>query len=209
MRQITIEIDDDAAETLAARIDDFLPTVEDVARFVLRNATEIWEEVQGYRRQCRCQTLERQADDPTTPLVFDRKTDEYHILREGGTKAGYAVVYYCFFCGGRAPASKRDQLFARIPEQEKHRLSQLCSKIRTFHDAIRTFGPPEHDRPSGAMTEETDENGRRESIPYRALTYTRLSDVAEVRFTQTTGDQVRVSFGGKYLGEPEARGANT
>jgi hypothetical protein len=201
MKQITIELEEDAADALAAKIDDSMPSLEAVARHVLTNASERWEEDAGYRRPCRCQALEYLADDPRTPLVFDTKTNEYHITKDPGDRGGHFIVRYCFFCGGKAPISKRAELFARIPDEEKRRLSELCKEIRTFDEAIRTFGPAEHDLPFGMIQESIDENGRRESIPHRMLTYTGLSDVAEVCFTQRAGDQVSVSFRGKYIGE--------
>ena len=200
MRQVAIELDEDTAEALAMRIDDSMPTVEDVARHVLAQASSRRLEEVGFRRPCQCGSLERAAENPDSLVVFDTMTNEYHIVDTVHGRSEL-VVYYCFFCGGKAPISKRGELFARVSPDEKARLVSLCKDIRTFDDAMRVFGPPDQDMPSGLMLEVVNESGSSESTFHRVIVYTGLSDAADVRFTHTLGDQVSTSFQGKYLGE--------
>ncbi|MGO9756693.1 MAG: hypothetical protein ACLPNY_08760, partial [Roseiarcus sp.] len=82
MKRIAISLDADTAEALAMQIDDSMPTVEDVARHVLATASAQRLEGVGFRRPCVCRTLERAADDPESPLVFDAETNEFCIVKE-------------------------------------------------------------------------------------------------------------------------------
>ena len=150
MKRFTIALDEGTIETLSMRIDDFMPRPQDVARHVLAQASERWREDVGFRRPCLCRSLERAANDPDSPLVFDTKTNEYHIVKETERGSTELVLRYCFFCGGKAPISKRGELFARVSQEEKARLVFICKDIRTFDDAIGAFGQPEHDFPMGA-----------------------------------------------------------
>ena len=200
MKQIAISLDADTAEALAMQIDDSMPTVEDVARQVLAKASAQRLEDIGFRqRPCVCESLERTADDPESPLVFDAKTNEFHIIKESEHGPYELIVRYCFFCGGKAPASKRGQLFAWVSREEQIRLAKLCADVHTMEDAIRSFGSPDHDYPFGLISEITNGDGRVESTPHRSIVYGDLSETADVRFTHVVGDRVSVSFSGKYL----------
>jgi predicted nucleic acid binding AN1-type Zn finger protein len=68
---------------------------------------------------CDCGVLERMADDPAFSIEFDPALNEYHITCQSG---GYSVIYYCPFCGGRTPKSKRTRLLHRMTAGEKQRL---------------------------------------------------------------------------------------
>ena len=57
---------------------------------------------------CKCGMLEQMADDPKCPVHFDARLNEYHISCEDG---GQMMVYFCPFCGGRAPKSRRSLTF--------------------------------------------------------------------------------------------------
>jgi hypothetical protein len=200
MKKIAISLDADTAEALAMQIDDSMPSVEDVARHVLAKACAQRLEDVGFRqRACFCGSLERSADDPESPLVFDAKTNEFQIIKETGHGRSELIVRYCFSCGGSAPVSKRGQLFAWVSGEEKIRLARLCADIRTIEDAARSFGAPDDDYPM--MTEATSEDGRRESTIHRSIVYSGLSETADVRFTHVVGDRVSVSFSGKSLEE--------
>ena len=206
MKQVAIELDGSTIEALAMRVDDSMPRLEDVARHVLAQASERWREDVGFRRPCECKNLERAADNPDLPIVFDTETNEYHIVKETERGAAQLIVRYCFSCGGKAPISKRGELFAWVSQEEKARLMTLCNDIRTFDDATRAFGQPEHDFPIGETAETMNDAGRSEWTAHRAIVYTNLSDAADVRFTQVLGDQISVRFFGKHLGEKATGG---
>ena len=74
---------------------------------------------------CTCGFLERQADDPASPIVFDARLNEYHFEYPspcaGGdcpTAKAEMMIYHCPFCGGAAPVSKRASLFTAFTPEE-------------------------------------------------------------------------------------------
>lgn len=182
MPRISITLDQDTAEELAARIDDVTPSLEDVAAQALYQAARQFNANVGYRSRCTCDMLEKCADDPDIPVHFDSRTNEYWIAVDPAKSS--VVVRYCFSCGGGAPASKRDLLFVRIPMEERSRLLTLCERIKTFEDAIHRLGPPDVDMPGGLMMQPTDGTDQEKVIVLRTITYKQLSKTADLLFTQ-------------------------
>ncbi|TAK19469.1 MAG: hypothetical protein EPO40_33155 [Myxococcaceae bacterium] len=156
-------------------------------------------------RPCACDYLSHAADDPRSPIVFDPKLNEYNFeypsLRSDEAGKAYLRIYHCPFCGGAAPESKRDQLFAVISPEEKRRLNQLLSGIKSVEDAFSVLGTPDHDDPHGLTAQRPEREG---SAPtrqsYRSLTYSQLSDTADVILTDYRADGVHIALQGKYVG---------
>lgn len=148
---------------------------------------------------CGCGWLEREANEPESPIVFEPRMNEYHIQRQD---SGFLMVYYCPFCGGAAPRSKRDLLFAVITEQERGRLTDLVAEIRTVGDALRILGKPDMDAHSSGQYPEEDGSPPRVEL-YRHLLYSHFSDTAIIRLTEMPDGRVSISFQGKYIGTPK------
>ncbi|GLS20709.1 hypothetical protein GCM10007874_37260 [Labrys miyagiensis] len=182
MPHITLTLDQDTADMLAARIDDAAPSLEDVAYQALYQVAQQRDENVGYRRRCTCGWLEKFADNPELPVHFDAQTNEYWITDNPARSS--LIVRYCFSCGGAAPLSKRHSLFAHVPPTEKSRLAKLCEGIVTFEDAINRLGPPDFDTPGGMMVPSGDESDQEKSIILRTLMYRGLSDTADLLFSQ-------------------------
>ena len=149
---------------------------------------------------CKCKSLENAADEPNSPIVFDRELNEYNIeTRDGGTLR----IYHCFFCGGAAPRSKRGSLFATITQNEQDRLRDLTSGFATLADVIRKFGKPDEDMDTGLVSKWPAKRGKPPTIKsYRVLRYYDLSKTAQVEFVDygpETG--VRATLQGKYIGK--------
>jgi hypothetical protein len=149
---------------------------------------------------CRCNYLALAADESGNPIAFDAAMNEYQIAYETSGMRARSTIYYCPFCGGAAPKSKRAERFATITYEESKRLRDLFATVKTIDDAISRFGPPDHDDPRGLVVSapgsETDPP--REDA-YRVVTYARLSDQAEVELVD--GERgVRVVLRGKFLG---------
>jgi len=49
-------------------------------------------------------------------------------------------MYYCFFCGGKLPQSKRTSLFTEPSEKEARDVSRILAKARSIKDALRAMG---------------------------------------------------------------------
>ncbi len=153
---------------------------------------------------CTCKYLQRAADDPSIPIVFDKRTNEYQYVyqRSGEDGPSNLIIYHCPFCGGAAPASKRHLLFHVIPLVEADRLAELLAPLRTVRDAIERLGVPDHDDPIGEVRRQDETDESPSSItPYRTLTYESLSDVAQVRITERRDGSIDWSLQGKYIGD--------
>ena len=137
--------------------------------------------------ECDCPYLESLSKDPAAPVEFDVTFNEYHIL---GTNGSRHMVYHCPFCGGRAPKSRRHELFTPIAHAERERLKDLTRNLKTVTDVTNAFGPPDSDNPAGYSVTKEDDTGRPRTTHYRALTYKGLSAVADVEFLVGVNDQV-------------------
>jgi hypothetical protein len=156
-------------------------------------------------RPCRCGYLRRAADDPVLPIVFHRRTGEYHFrYRDGEAEDdSVLVIYHCPFCGGAAPKSKRASLFHVIPPEEVARLTRLLDGITSMRAALRRLGRPETDDPHGWRVDVPEGGGRPPKTRWlRSLHYEKLSDVANVWITER-GDG-RVSW--QLVGKQKKRG---
>lgn len=79
---------------------------------------------------CKCGSLERDANDPDSPIIFDVELNEYQFEYTVGDKGkAKMTIYHCPFCGGAAPESHRENLFAVIPNEEEARLRELTARI--------------------------------------------------------------------------------
>jgi len=144
---------------------------------------------------CDCGVLERMADDLKCPVEFDAALNEYHITREGG---GFSMIYYCPFCGGSTPKSRRSQLFQRITEDEKRRLCDLTKDMRTVEDVTAAFGEPNIYHKVGQVSTMSERDGKPETTrSYPVMVYTKLSDTAEVYVAVYPTDRVGIRFQGK------------
>jgi hypothetical protein len=158
---------------------------------------------------CNCGYLQRAADDPDHPIIFDERTSEYQFTYQelGLEGRSMLVIYHCPFCGGTAPESKRSLLFAVIPRAEQARLSAMLAPIETIHDALAALGTPTWDDYSTIRRPE--QQGKPSSIEYhREIRYENMSDVADIWITERPDGKVYWQLQGKYLGQsgtPEAR----
>jgi hypothetical protein len=152
---------------------------------------------------CTCSYLQEAADDPENPIVFDKQTEEFQFQYTRGngveSESGMLLIFHCPFCGGSAPRSIRDLLFARTPNDEVERISELLTPIQTLSDAVRDLGPPDSDSHGIARGRETDDHPSSvERI--RQIGYQSISEVAEVCFQVLPNDSVHWQLFGKPLG---------
>lgn len=153
---------------------------------------------------CTCNYLQNAADDPANPIVFDKDTNEFQFKYcdtqcdpEGNCQA-MLVIYHCPFCGGAAPRSKRELLFAKIPPDEEARLASLLAPIQTMSDAVDTFGTPDYDDYSVSRCPEDDDSPPR-TVYHREVRFYTLSDVADVWISERPDGKVFWQLQGKYI----------
>jgi hypothetical protein len=164
-------------------------------------ATGTWASVT--EAPCTCKYLEDSAADPNTPIRYDPELNEYSIIYACGPDGyGSMCIYHCPFCGGRTPESRREELFAAVPDSEYERLRALTAGIKSIDDAVRILGNPSRDEPMTlppGYTPPTDRNGN-STWPVRALTFSALSDAADIQVLVNADNSTQVTFGPKYTG---------
>jgi hypothetical protein len=156
--------------------------------------------------ECSCGYLEKSASDPNTPIRYDPALNEYSIISPLGASGTddylSTCIYHCPFCGGAVPESKRDKLFAVVPDAEADRLHALIQGIKSLEDAKRILGIPSRDEPIQMPPGYVRPSQRDEKavVPVRALTFTGLSEVAEIQVCVNDDNSVEVTIGPKYIG---------
>ena len=141
--------------------------------------------------RCECGTLETLSKEPSIPIVFDAELNEYHIV---GTGQQQVLIHHCIFCGGQTPASRRDELFMHVTKEEFEKLRKATSGLKTLDDVVGAFGPPDFDHPAGISSTEPVGLGPRRTTDFRQMTFSSLSDTADVHVAIGLNDKVQFSF---------------
>ena len=149
--------------------------------------------------ECRCGILEIASKEPDNPIRWDERMNEYFI---SNGKGGSMMVYYCPFCGGRTPESRRASFWAHVTQDEETRIYNLFNGIRTVKDVIARFGLPDEERDFGSAVRHPGRWFRRaRGEVFRTLVYKKLSPVADITFEVGTSDSVRGTWIQKYVGD--------
>lgn len=144
---------------------------------------------------CKCNYLQRAVDSEHMPIQFDPDTAEYQWHHNGAV----GVIYHCPFCGGAAPKSQRDKLFATIPPSEEARLSKILDPVKTIGDAIELLGEPNFD--GWAKTVRPESGDQPPMVAHhRDIRYTQLSDIADVHIQECSDGRAFWQLLGKYVG---------
>ena len=146
---------------------------------------------------CECGILDDAANDPAMPVFFDAQLNEYYIARTGEL-SGHLLIYHCPFCGGRAPKSKREEMFWAMTPEEMHRIRDITLSVETVSDAIAKFGEPDEDIPSGYGEITPPQPDKPQTTRFfRVLRYHRLSEIAVLDFVVHPEGKVHLSYSGK------------
>jgi len=150
---------------------------------------------------CDCGALQRAAEDDATPVEFDKKLNEFHLVY-GLERSGKMMMPHCFFCGGKAPESLRASLFTRPSREELNRLIELTRPLKTLQETLAALGEPESDREASTIITQPEKDGLpEEARAYRTLTYDGLSDTVRVKAGVNGMEQVAFVFCGKLIDE--------
>jgi hypothetical protein len=80
-------------------------------------------------------------------------------------------------------------------------LKKLTSGITTVEEAIGRFGTPQHDHPEGITIQTpASDSEPSKTTSYRMITFTRLSETADVALIDYGVKGIKFTFQGKYLG---------
>src|SRR4051812_17113574 len=80
---------------------------------------------------CDCGVLERASRETDHAIRWDESMNEYYIAYG---KSARMMIYYCPFCGGSTPKSRRILLFHTLTDTERHRLTNLTKDMRTVQE---------------------------------------------------------------------------
>jgi hypothetical protein len=146
---------------------------------------------------CDCGVLERASRKSDHAIRWDDSMNEYYIAHG---KNGRMMIYYCPFCGGSTPKSRRSLLFQTLTDSERQRLCTLTKDMRTIQDVTGTFGEPDIHQPVGFVITTPERDGKPETTKsYPVMIYTKLSEIADVHVTIYPSDRVGISFRGKAV----------
>jgi hypothetical protein len=165
-------------------------------------------------KTCTCDWLKNAADDARFPIEYDKETNEFKLCCQlGEGEIGYTMVYYCPFCGGKAPDIQKEQTFTQLSEQEFLRLQELTRQINSIEDAFRILGKPEIGKPDLGEPESAEPGtwepemaaAEQELLQAaRSLTYQNLSETATIHITEYQHGDVRIVIQEKYIGSRQS-----
>ena len=95
---------------------------------------------------CQCGMPEKWAADSTFPVGFNAKMNEYHIVH-GPSQNATAIMRFCFWCGGKLPASKRDSFFTEPSEEELQRVRSVMEQVHDANSMRAVLGEPDFVHP--------------------------------------------------------------
>ena len=94
---------------------------------------------------CTCGYLERGANDPDSPFVFDESVNEYHFTYKYRDRDAQLMIYHCPWCGGMASDSHRASLFHDLNSDSCDETRQKIAACKTLDDVISILGAPDDD----------------------------------------------------------------
>jgi hypothetical protein len=147
---------------------------------------------------CGCGHLQRESADPSSPVQYDDRLQEYRLAHRNG---GYSLIYHCPWCGGAVSRSRRERDFAVLTGNEVQRLEMVTSGVHTPEQAVEVFGSPAVERQRGWIVHlppTATEPGRVES--YRTMTFTHLSPVADVVLVDFGERGIKWQYLPRYIG---------
>ena len=143
---------------------------------------------------CDCHVLERASQEPDHAIRWDERLQEYHIVYG----KSFMMIYYCPFCGGSTPKSRRSLLFHTLTDAERQRLCNITKDVRTVQEVIGAFGEPNIRQPIGRVQTMPERDGNPETTKiYPVMIYRKLSETADVHVTIYPTDKVDITFLGK------------
>jgi hypothetical protein len=144
---------------------------------------------------CECGTVEDLASDPKSAIEYDESLQEYNLV-SGHDKVHYRM-YFCFFCGGKLPESKRASLFTEPSEKEQREVLEVMSKVRSMEEARHVLGKP--DETIKAPNAESQENGK---SPYKKhYRYLKRWQTLDFTIREREDGSIDSAFTGKYKSE--------
>ena len=90
-------------------------------------------------QKCQCGLLDRWVADPRAPVEFDKRMNEYHLVKD----EMLIMMRYCFGCGCLLPKSKRAPFFTTPNHMETREVRKLLADAHSAADVFRILGSPD------------------------------------------------------------------
>jgi hypothetical protein len=139
-------------------------------------------------QKCQCHAVASAADDDNCPVEYDESLNEYNIVSLDGRHR--FRLYFCWFCGGELPESKRKTLFTTPQAKEVADIKRSLDDVRTTADAVQRLGPPDVDHQTN---ESAAEPGFRRQLVYSSRWHSLVLTIRE-----NTDGSVSFAYTGKH-----------
>jgi hypothetical protein len=142
---------------------------------------------------CTCGYLERQANNPDSPFVFDDAVNEYHFIFKFRDRDVQLMIYHCPWCGGVASDSHRGSLFHDLDSDSCNEICEKTASCKTLDDVIAILGAPDDDEFTSIRHNERGGTPPRVDR-VRRITFHYLNEKMSVSFQPLVGGSIGLSF---------------
>jgi hypothetical protein len=146
--------------------------------------------------KCGCATVESLASHRQCPIEYDEKLNEYNLVSLD-KKVRYRM-YYCFFCGGKLPESKRGSLCTAPSDNEMKEVTEILTRVRSIQQAMEVLGKP--DETTSAPKASSRDNGISGMAYTRHHRYLRRWKTLDLTLREREDGSFDGAFTGKYRG---------
>src|ERR1043166_6004649 len=124
-----------------------------------------------------CETMSQVISAKGTRLRYDPVYAEYSLSVLDGHEF---CVFYCPFCGSKAPESKRGEYFTIVTPEEKERILGLVEHLKNRTEIVQELGDPDWEH---AKSEGSDPVWQKPLRFSAGMLYRRLSEEADIYFS--------------------------
>jgi hypothetical protein len=146
---------------------------------------------------CHCGTVESLASNRQSPIRYDEKLNEYNLV-SGDGEVHYRL-YFCFFCGGKLPASRRADLFTDPSAEEMEDVAKILGKVKSMQQARQVLGAP--DETVQAPECSLGDDGKSGASYKKQHRYVRRWKTLDLIIREREDGSIDGAFTGKYKGK--------
>lgn len=151
---------------------------------------------------CKCGVLEIYVKDPSIPIKYNEKLNEYYISF-GENGSGTLIMSYCPNCGEKLPESKRADNYMEIDEEFSKYYMKILEYANSIEDILEKLGEPDNViQPPRPSEIDIEVYGMKEMK--RQLDYTNLSETTVLSVADYADGSFDLCFFGKPKNENDA-----
>ena len=139
------------------------------------------------RNECECNRPHRAVRNDIYPVGFDDQMGEFYLVTN---PSGRATIWFCPWCGGAFPESKRESFFTTPSADDVLEVESHLKTIGSTDEMQVVLGVPDH-------TTEPNRTGNPWLCQY---TYSSKWETLELFVHEAIDGTLSFSYGGKYIG---------